>query len=110
MNSSGSVSVRGRLSREEGKRLVREFEQSGLTRTAFCRTRGIGPKTLDYHRRKHTNQVQPELGQLLPVQLVGPLPVRSSHLRVELANGRRIAVEDGFDAVLLKRLIVALEG
>jgi hypothetical protein len=29
---------------------------------------------------------------------------------LELANGRRIAVEQGFDAILLKRLITVLEG
>jgi len=30
-------------------------------------------------------------------------------LRVELSNGRRIVVEDGFDALHLKRLVAALE-
>jgi hypothetical protein len=29
---------------------------------------------------------------------------------VELANGRRIVVEAGFDVAVLKRLIAALEG
>lgn len=100
----------GRRSREEAERLVCEFEQSGMTRTAFCRGRGVSPHMLDYYRRKLGNQKQPRSGQLLPVELVGPLPGRSSHLRVELANGRRIAVEDGFDALLLRRLIAVLEG
>lgn len=102
--------MRCRRSREEGKRLVQEFEQSGMTRAAFCRARGIAQNTLAYHRRKHRNQVGAELARLLPVQLVGLQPSRGSHLRVELANGRRITVEDGFDAGLLKRLVAALEG
>ena len=66
--------------------------------------------TLDYYRHKHRSQKQRSAGQLVPVQLVGPLPSRGSHLRVELGNGRRIAVEEGFDVLLLKRLVAALEG
>lgn len=89
---------------------MQEFEQSGMTRAAFCRARGIGQNTLAYHRRKHGNQGESGLARLLPVQLVGLQPSRGPHLRVELANGRRIAVEDGFDAGLLKRLVAALEG
>ena len=100
----------GHRSREEAERLVSEFEQSGMTRTAFCRGRGVSPHTLDYYRRKLGNQKQPRAGQLVPVELVGSFPVRGSRLRVELANGRRITVEEGFDALLLKRLLAALEG
>jgi hypothetical protein len=54
--------------------------------------------------------------QLLPVELVGGSPHGSSDgsshgapLRVELANGRRIVVEEGFSASLLKSVVVALE-
>ena len=96
--------------RVNGERLVREFEQSRTTRKAFCRVRGISVQTLDYYRHKHRNQEQKSAGQLLPVQLVEPFPARGSHLRVELGNGRRIAVEEGFDVSLLKRLVAALEG
>ena len=54
--------------------------------------------------------------QLLPVELVGISPHGSSRglsqgvaLRVELANGRRIVVEEGFSASLLKSVVAALE-
>ena len=110
MSESSSAIAGGRRSREEAERLVCEFEQSGMTRTAFCRGRGILPQTLDYYRRKLGNPKQPRAGQLVPVEFVGPFPVRGSRLRVELANGQRIAVEEGFDAVLLRRLIAVLEG
>ena len=110
MSESSAVVVGGRRSREEAERLVSEFEQSGMTRTAFCRGRGVALHTLDYYRRKLGNQEQPRAAQLLPVELVGALPGSSSHLRVELASGRRIAVEDGFDGLLLRRLIAVLEG
>ena len=70
---------------------------------------GIALHTLDYYRHKHKRQEQGKAGQLLPVELVGPLPEQGCRLRVELGNGRRIAVEEGFDVHLLKRLVAALE-
>ncbi|MGA7244049.1 MAG: hypothetical protein WB561_22750 [Terracidiphilus sp.] len=107
-SSSAALSVgRGRLN---GERLAREFEQSRMTRKVFCRVHGISVHTLDYYRHKHGSHKQRSGGQLVPVQLVGPLPAKGSHLRVELSNGRRISVEEGFDVLLLKRLIAALEG
>ena len=99
-----------RRSREEAERLVEEYTRSGMTRAAFCRAQGIAPHTLDYYREKHGKPKQQNLAQLLPVELVNSLPSRGSSLRVELANGRRIAVAEGFDAMLLKRLIATLEG
>ena len=110
MSESSSALVSDRRSREEAERLVKEFEQSGMTRMAFCREREIRPHTLDYYRRKHGSPKQERVAQLLPVELVGAVPARSSHLRVELANGRRIGVEEGFDALLLRRLLAVLEG
>jgi|ERR1035438_4800695 hypothetical protein len=107
-SSSAAESVGRR--RVNGERLVREFEQSRMTRKVFCRVRGIALHTLDYYRHKHRSQEPSSAAQLLPVQLVGPLLARGSHLRVELGNGRRIVVEEGFDVLLLKRLVAALEG
>jgi hypothetical protein len=43
------------------------------------------------------------------VELIGGMSVGGG-LRVELANGRRIVVEAGFDASHLKRLLAVLEG
>jgi len=110
MAESSAITVSGRRSREETERLLVEFEQSGMTRQAFCRERSIALHTLDYYRHKHKNRAKSSVARLLPVELVSPLPPRSCCLRVELANGRRIAVEEGFDVVLLKRLMTALEG
>jgi hypothetical protein len=110
MSESSSVAVSVGRRRVNGERLVREFEQSRMTRKVFCRVQGIALHTLDYYRHKHRSQKQRSTGQLVPVQLVGPWPAKGSHLRVELGNGRRIVVEEGFDVLLLKRLIAALEG
>ena len=103
------VAGRGR-NQAEAEGLVRDFEQSGLTRKAFCQARGVALHTLDYYRhRERSRRVATPAAELLPVELIGATP-SSSGLRVELANGRRIVVEAGFDVSHLKRLIAALEG
>jgi hypothetical protein len=110
MSESNSAALSVGRRRLNGEQLAQEFEQSRMTRKVFCRVRGISLHTLDYYRHKHRSQKQRSTGQLVPVQLVGPLPAKGSHLRVELGNGRRIVVEEGFDVLLLKRLVAALEG
>jgi hypothetical protein len=52
MNENQEVEVRKRRSGEEVKRLVVEFEASGLRRNEFCRTRGIALGTLRRHLKK----------------------------------------------------------
>ena len=107
MNETSSGSKARHRSREEAERLVGEFEQSGMTRKAFCIERGIAAHTLDYYRQRHGSKAGATTPQLLPVELIEAGHV--SPLRVELANGRRIVVERGFDAVLLQRVVQALE-
>ena len=80
-----------------------------MGRKAFCEARGIVPHRLDYYRRRYGSGATAAPGQLVPVELVESFASRGSQLRVELANGRRIAVEEGFDAMLLKRLVAALD-
>ncbi len=86
-----------------------------MTRIAFCQLHGISAHSLDYYRRKLRGGVG-AVSRLLPVELAGPsafgsLPLVSATvpLRVELSNGRRIVVEEGFSATLLKSVIAALE-
>ena len=89
---------------------MRDFEQSGLTRKAFCEARGVALHTLDYYRhRERRRRAAAAAGELLPVDLIST-PPGSSGLRVELANERRMVVEAGFDVGHLKRLIAVLEG
>ena len=89
---------------------MRDFEQSGLRRRAFCSACGIALHTLDYYRARYRTRRAAVVGQeLLPVDLIST-PSASCGLRVELANGRRIVVEAGFDVAVLQRLIAALEG
>jgi hypothetical protein len=102
--------VAGRRSRSEADRLVLAFDQSGMSRIAFCRAHGVSAHTLDYYRRMRRGK--PEAQKLLPVQFVQASPVgvsQAAPLRVELSNGRRIVVEEGFSASLLQRVVAALE-
>lgn len=87
--------------------VVEEFEQSGKRRKEFYGERGIAIQTLGYHLHK-LHKRQARVLRLLPVEFVSSL-ANDSKLRVQLANGRRIAVEAGFDAGLLRRLVAVLE-
>ena len=82
-----------------------------MTRSAFCQAHGISAHRLDYYRRMRRERAG-AAPQLVPVELVGVTEHGVSHgvpLRVELANGRRIVVEEGFSASLLKSVVTALE-
>ena len=109
MRDIRAVAERRRRSQAEAESLVRDFEQSGQKRKAFCSARGVALHTLDYYRARYRRRRAASSGQeLLPVELISA-PSAGGGLRVELANGRRIVVEAGFDIGHLKRLIAVLE-
>ena len=111
MSESFGVSVRRRRSRIEAERLVLEFKQSALTRQAFCAQHGLSVAALDKYRRRHP-AIFPGHERLLPVELAPDQASAfkaSSALLVELAGGRRIGVESGFDAATLASLISLLD-
>jgi transposase-like protein len=119
-DTSGKLESR-RRSREETERLVREYEESGMSRKEFCAGRGISVHTLDYYRRRHgatkargaqaghvsAGKESASLPAFVPVELIEA--ASASCLRVELANGRRIVVEPDFDAGVLRRVVQVLE-
>jgi len=103
--------------REEAARLVDEYQQSGLTRTAFCSQHGLSTGTLDYHRKLHRSSSPVGEGRILPVEVLPITPASTNtkatsgrSLWVELRNGRRIEVGGGFDVPTFERLVIALEG
>ena len=117
MDTSGVVRVKRRLSQAEAKRLVLEFEQSGLKRKQFCATRGLNVFTLDAWRKRIAQSKAQE--SIVPVEIVEdcalPKVMRTasagqgSKFRIVLSQGLRIEVEPGFDASELRRLISALD-
>ena len=93
----GLVQGRRRISREKAKRLVGEYEASGLTRQAFCAGRGLSVAALDKYRRQVAAATQGTAnreGRLLAVEVLPEVSVGKvgRALCVELVNGRRIEV------------------
>src|ERR1700689_2698643 len=93
-----------RRSPAEWAGIIEEYQQSGKSRDRFSAERGISVKSLGYHLVQQGKQLQ-KPARLLPVELVCS-PVSESTVRVELANWRRIAVQAGFDAELLRQVVV----
>ena len=134
MDTESGVGVRRRRSGEEVERLVAGYRSSQVPRKEYCRLHGIGLSTLDrylqqWHRRQSQGgkEVVAE-GRLVAVELAGvasvpavPVPVRHvdtksseamarpSGLTVCLSGQRRIEVQRGFDASVLKQLVELLE-
>ena len=115
MSEAAGIVVRRRRSRVEAARLVVEFEQSGLTRQSFCAQHGLSVGTLDRYREHRRPEARATASRILPVEFVSsvaPAPLAEAGrgaLWVELGNGRRIAVAQGFDATTLERLVAVLE-
>jgi hypothetical protein len=115
MTEIEEVGVRKRRSRQEIKRLVREFDTSGLRRSEFCHKHNLALGTLQrgLKRRRIEVEGQRESKGLVEVKMAGIQrngsgPATCS-LEVVLAEGRRIEVRRGFDAETLAHLIRTLE-
>jgi hypothetical protein len=108
MMTSRAVGQYVRRSSAEWAGIVEDYQQSGKTRTMFCEERSLSVKSLDYHLRQQRVSVRERPARLLPVELVSSSTSETT-LRVELANGRRIAVQAGFDADLLRQVVAVLE-
>jgi hypothetical protein len=115
MTEIGEVSVRKRRSRQAIKRLVGEFETSGLRRGEFCQKHSLPLGTLQRGLRRRRMEVegQSEAKRLVEVKLAGIQRNGSGagtcSLEVVLAGGRRIEVRRDFDAETLARLIRTIE-
>jgi hypothetical protein len=98
MTEIGEVGVRKRRNRQEIKRLVREFETSGLRRSEFCQKHNLALGTLQRGLEKRRMEVdgQSESKRLVEVKMAGIQRNGSGpgtcSLEVVLAEGRRIEV------------------
>jgi hypothetical protein len=116
MNEKQEVGARKRRSGEEVRRLVVEFESSGVRREEFCRTRGMALSTLRRHLKKHgSGGTGIKAGsRLVAVELSRQDPNRKARtacaLEVVLSGGRRIEVRREFDSATLGRVVKVLEG
>jgi len=107
MTTEAGIVPKRRRTAAEIEQVVREFEDSGLNRSQFCRREGLALITLNrYLKRVRGEQVSS--GGLVAVEIGGGTH-EGGGLAVVLSGGRRIEVGAGFDASLLRRLVQALE-
>ena len=97
------------------RRLVDEFEASGLERAEFCRSRSLALSTLQRHLRakRLATGVGSDRPRLVAVSVTPRVEAVSkpgdSKLEVVLGRGRCIGVRPGFDTGTLRELILLLE-
>jgi len=119
MDNPAKQTERRRRSPAEVAAVVAGFEQSGLSRTEYCRQHGLSLSTLNRHRQgtskgrritpRSVSQALPAVS-LIPVDVVdGTHKSPRMALYVEFAGGRRVGVDSGFDTETLRRLIAVLE-
>lgn len=112
MEHQTNIASAKRRTGEEIRQLVAEFATSGMQRSEFCRSRGISRSSLDRHLRKQRAQNQGSRAghRLLAVEVgSGSWAGNSGGLVVALPSGRRIEVNQGFDAATLQRLLMVLD-
>ena len=89
-------------SKQEVRRIVKDYAASGMTRREYCAKHHIAVTTLDYWRRGYKNGAK-LLEVAIEPQQAGP------GFAVVLANGRRIESSWRFAEVELQRLIRVAE-
>ena len=112
--------VVGRRGRAEIERLASLYGTSGMGRSEFCRSHGMGLSTLTRYLKKQQSRQIPagsngvEQSRLVAVELADPVATVSAGeypgaLTVLLSNRRRVEVGRGFDAATLAQLVTVLE-
>ena len=92
---------------EEIERLVKGYEESGLSRREYCEREGMQVTTFDYYRQRTTRKAAAKRRAAGLVKVnVEVAPVEApSVFRLMLANGRRIESAWNFNEADLTRLI-----
>lgn len=97
-----TTSSRHYLTRAEGCALVDSWKSSGQSPSAFCRASGVAAWKLAYWRSVTGR----------PSATAGFVPVEAAAagrgLELHLRGGLRIAIEAGFDPVVLRAVVEAL--
>ena len=92
---------------EEVERLVKGYEESGLSRREYCQREGMPVTTFDYYRQRSTRKVaaQRRAAGLVKVKVEAAPVEAPSVFTLMLANGRRIESAWNFNEADLTRLI-----
>jgi hypothetical protein len=89
----------GKRTAEEVERLVKGYEESGLSRQEYCRREGMPVTTLDYYRQRTARKVaaRTTASRLVKVKLEAAPVQGPCGFILTLGNGRRI--ESGWNFV-----------
>ena len=109
-----------RASAEEWKKRIERWRDSGLTADQFAAELGTNAGTLRFWGYKLNKSKREAAGQVVPPKKKATSALSSSFVEVrtaasdsvfelELGNGRRLRVPNGFDAAALERLLGLLE-
>ena len=96
---------------EEVERLVKGYEESGLSRQQYCQREGIPVTTFDYYRQRSTRKAaaRRKAAGLVKVKLEAAPAQAPSVFALTLVNGRRIESAWSFSDTDLARLIQIAE-
>jgi hypothetical protein len=115
MSEEQVVAQKLRRTAAEIEQIVSEFQSSGLNRSQFCQVRGLTFGVLNRYleRMRAAAKSSPNGDGLVPVEWGDKKPraerASGCGLSVVLRRGREIAVNTGFDAATLQRLVEVLE-
>jgi hypothetical protein len=115
MSEEQGVAQKLRRTAAEIEQIVSEFESSGMSRSQFCRVRGLTFGVLNRYleRRRAAAKSNANGDGLVAVEWGGRKQsaehAGSCGLSVVLRSGREIAVNTDFDAATLQRLVEVLE-
>jgi hypothetical protein len=112
--SSRDPRVSKYFSIEQGQALVDAWRQSGLSRSAFARERGVGVHVLQYWSQKLSAPrgasitTQPSSSAFMQVTLPSVSRSLSSPLMIQFSRGAVVHVGVGADADLLRTVLLSL--
>jgi alpha-D-ribose 1-methylphosphonate 5-triphosphate synthase subunit PhnI len=115
MSEEQDVPQRIRRTTAEVKQIVGEFQSSGMSRSQFCRGRGLTFGVLNRYLKRMQAAVDGSASRdrLVAVEWnskkTSAERARGCGLSVVLGSGREITVNTGFDAATLQRLVEVLE-
>lgn len=101
----------GRMSREARRahwwEVMEAWGESGLSKAAFCRERGIGQPLFYYWQRRLREASSPVGEGFARVEAVDPA---ASGVRLRLVSGLILELEPGFDEATLARVLRVVAG
>jgi hypothetical protein len=115
MSDEQVVAQKIRRTTSEIKQIVSEFQSSGMSRSQFCRMRGLTFGVLNRYLKRMRAAVDGNASgdRLVAVEWGSKKPsverAGGCGLSVVLRSGREITVNTGFDATTLQRLVEVLE-